>query len=91
MNPTDMFLVSYFAGTALAWPPPPLYPRDLIFSVRRREPDYLYVPAESLNQTDIPLHNPPIAAYRANGGDVYYLFSNVLNAQTAPPAAPPKR
>jgi hypothetical protein len=91
MNPTDMFLVSYFAGTALAWPPPPLYPRDLIFSVRRREPDYLYVPAESLNQTDIPLHSPPIAAYRLNGGDVYYLFSNVLNARTAPPAAPPKR
>jgi hypothetical protein len=91
MNPTDMFLVSYFAGTALARPPPPLYPRDLIFSVRRREPDYLYVPTELLHQTDLPLHGQPVAAYRTNGGDVYYLFSNVLNAQTAPPAATPKR
>jgi len=84
MNATDMFLVSYFAGTALAWPPPPLIPRDLIFSVRRRDPDYLYVPTELLHQPDLPLRGQPVAAYRAPDGDLYYLFSNVSNA-------PPKR
>ncbi|MGA2739154.1 MAG: hypothetical protein ABSG65_17080 [Bryobacteraceae bacterium] len=74
MNTTDMFLVSYFAGTALASRPPALYPRDLIFSIRRREPDYVYATAESLHRTDLPLPGPPVAAYRANTGDVYYLF-----------------
>lgn len=44
-----------------------------------------------LHQADLPLHGQPVAAYRANGGDVYYLFSNVLNAQTGPPAATSKR
>jgi hypothetical protein len=74
MNATDMFLVSYFAGTALASRPPALYPRDLIFSVRRREPDYVYASSESLLRTDLALPGPPIAAYRGNTGDVYYLF-----------------
>jgi hypothetical protein len=84
MNGTDMFLVSYFASTALPWPPPPLIPRDLIFSVRRREPDYLYVPADLLHQPDFSLPGQPIATYRTQDGEVYYLFSNVPNT-------PPKR
>jgi len=91
MNPTDMFLVSYFAGTAIAWRTPALYPRDKIFSMRPKDPDYLYMPAESPYQTDILPHGRPIAAYPANGGDVYYLFVERAE-QTAPqPAVPPKR
>jgi hypothetical protein len=75
MNPTDMLLVSYFAGTALAWYPRTLYPRDKIFSMLPKDPDYLYAPADSPYQTDILPRGQPIAAYQANGGDVYYLFA----------------
>jgi hypothetical protein len=75
MNPTDMFLVSYFAGTALAWRQVALYPRDKIFSMVPKDPDYLYAPADSPWETNILPRGEPIAAYRANGGDVYYLFS----------------
>jgi len=74
MNPTDMFLVSYYAGTAIAWRTPALYPRDKIFSMRPKDPDYLYMPAESPWQTDILPRGRSIAAYPANGGDVYYLY-----------------
>lgn len=74
MNPTDMFLVSYFAGTAIAWRKPALYPRDKIFSMLPKDPDYLYMPAESPYQTDILPRGQPIAAYPAIGGDVYYLY-----------------
>ena len=74
MNPTDMLLVSYFAGTAIAWRTPALYPRDKIFSMRPKDPDYLYMPTESPYQADILPRGRPIAAYPASGGDVYYLY-----------------
>jgi hypothetical protein len=68
MNQTDMFLVPYFAGTAIAWPQPTLYPRDKIFSMTPKEPDYIYVP----QGTNI-VSEPPIAEYQSQSG-VYYLF-----------------
>lgn len=69
MNQTDMFLVSYFAGTAIAWPPSTQYPRDKIFSTIPKEPDYIYVP----QQADVKLGSP-IAEYRAPGGTYYDLL-----------------
>ena len=62
MNQTDMFLVSYFAGTALTWTQPTSYPRDKIFSEVHKELDYVYLP----QGTDIA--SAPVAEWRSLWG-----------------------
>jgi hypothetical protein len=85
MNPTDMFLVSYFAGTAVAWRTPALYPRDKIFSMRPKDPDYLYMPTESPYQADILPRGRPISGISGKWRRRLLFVSNALSPRTASP------
>ena len=76
---TDSFLLSYFAGTALCWKRPgiPLqmvYPRDKLFSMIPKDPDYHYVPEEYLFDTDLLLNQQPVGRHELPNGSSYYLF-----------------
>jgi hypothetical protein len=64
----DLFMVSYFAGTAIAWPESGRYRRDKIFSMIYKQPEYVYLPQGARVGSE-----PPIAEYHSHFG-VYSLF-----------------
>jgi len=70
---SDMFLISYFAGTAICWKTPGLYPRDKIFSWSPRDPDYVYVTSDVLLSTDLLLRTRPIGKF-SDSSRTYYLL-----------------
>jgi len=69
----NRFLVSYFAGTGIAWPERTRYRRDKILSEVPKEADYVYLSDKKLYQTDILLKSRPIARYGTDGEE-YFLF-----------------
>jgi hypothetical protein len=64
----DLFMVSYFAGTAIAWPESVRYRRDKVFSMMPKQPEYVYLPQGASVGSE-----PPIAEYHSHFG-VYSLF-----------------
>jgi hypothetical protein len=64
----DLFLVSYFAGTAIAWPESGRYRRDKVFSMLAKKPEYMYLPQRAGGVLE-----PPIAEYHSQFG-VYSLY-----------------
>jgi hypothetical protein len=68
VSEADLFLVSYFAGTAIAWPESGRYRRDKIFSMVYKQPEYVYLPQGAAVGSE-----PPIAEYHSHFG-VYSLF-----------------
>jgi hypothetical protein len=76
----DMFLVSYYANTALEWGSSEIYPRDKIFSFVKKNPDYVYLPEEKIYQTDILLKAEPILEYLDIEMGKYFLFGGSLES-----------
>jgi hypothetical protein len=68
------FLVSYFADTAIPWPPSTIYPRDRIFSMTAKVPQYEYVPQRYLYTTDILMRRKPLGSVHVPEQEPYYLF-----------------
>ncbi len=71
--PTDMLLVSYYANTALVWQPLKLYPRDKIFSMRPKNPRYVYAPEDSPWKEDA-LQQGQVIAQCVVDGEAYSLY-----------------
>jgi hypothetical protein len=61
-------MVSYVAGTAIAWPESVRYRRDKVFSMIPKQPEYVYLPQGAAVGSE-----PPIAEYHSQFG-VYSLF-----------------
>jgi hypothetical protein len=68
LSQPDLFMVSYFAGTAIAWPESGRYRRDKVFSMIAKKPEYVYLPQGASVGSE-----PPIAEYHSHFG-VYSLF-----------------
>jgi hypothetical protein len=68
LSEPDLFMVSYFAGTAIAWPESVRYRRDKVFSMIPKQPEYVYLPQGAAVGSE-----PPIAEYHSQFG-VYSLF-----------------
>jgi hypothetical protein len=68
LSEPDLFMVSYFAGTAIAWPESVRYRRDKVFSMIPKQPEYVYLPQGASVGSE-----PPIAEYHSHFG-VYSLF-----------------
>ncbi len=83
----DELLLSYFAGTGISWRQSGTYPRDMIFSWKPKRSDYLIVPEDSLDATDLLLSGGPIASRMVADGTVYHLFRAPEGKLNAPVGA----
>jgi hypothetical protein len=70
----EELLLSYGAGTAIAWEESGAYRRDKIFSWTPKESDYFLVQEEALVETNLLLRERPMGKCRLKGGKTYYLF-----------------
>ena len=68
LDQPDLFLVSYFAGTAIAWPESGRYRRDKVFSMIAKKPEYVYLLQRARVGSEAP-----IAEYHSTFG-VYSLY-----------------
>jgi hypothetical protein len=78
----DTCLVSYYSGTPVDWRAfkAPEYPREKIFSYKKKKSDYVYVPEEDLYTMDILRKHTPIYGASDPVLGRYYLFQGSIES-----------